>query len=247
MTIIITALILGLTSSLHCIGMCGPIAMAIPIDRSSQSKVIFGILTYNLGRILVYGLLGLIIGSIGFSLQTFGILQWISILSGIGLIIFAWRKYLSKLNFHFLPSLQFNGMINKLFGKIVRSNSKFKLLFLGAINGLLPCGMVYIALLNALLAGTLVGSSMAMISFGLGTIPAMFAVSYTFNKITGKTRLALNRIVPYAMTVVGLMIVLRGLNLGIPYLSPEIKISKTDNVECTSEQGEEVTMSCCHK
>lgn len=243
MTVILAGILLGLTSSLHCIGMCGPIAMAIPVDRSSQGKMLLGIGAYNIGRTLTYGILGLIVGSFGLSLATFGVLQWISIIAGVLLIVFAWRKYLIDLPW--IPKIDLNRHLNGIFGKVIRSNSRFKLLFLGMINGLLPCGMVYIALLNAILAGDIYSGAIAMIAFGIGTMPAMIAVSYTASRITGNLRVKLNRLVPYVMTVVGLLIVLRGLNLGIPYLSPEIKVSQEQS--CNTKADSEVEMSCCHK
>lgn len=247
MTIIIAGILLGLTSSLHCIGMCGPIAMAIPLNRSSQGKMLLGIGAYNIGRAFTYGILGMVVGSFGMSLATFGVLQWISIVAGVLLIIYAWRKYLSKLSFSWAPKLNLNKYLNGLFGKIMRSDSKGKLFFLGMINGLLPCGMVYIALLNAILAGTIYEGAAAMVAFGIGTMPAMIAVSYTANRITGNLRVKLNGLVPYVMTVVGLLIVLRGLNLGIPYISPEIKISQEQSCNTDDSGSGDVEMSCCHK
>lgn len=243
MTVIIAGILLGLTSSLHCIGMCGPIAMAIPVDRTSQGRMLLGIGAYNVGRTITYGILGLIVGSFGLSLATFGVLQWISIISGVLLIIFAWRKYL--INLPWIPKFDLNKHLNGVFGKVIRSNSRFRLLFLGMINGLLPCGMVYIALLNAILAGDIYSGAIAMIAFGMGTLPAMIFVSYTASRITGNLRVKLNRLVPYVMTVIGLLIVLRGLNLGIPYISPEIKISQEQF--CDTDGDPEVEMNCCQK
>lgn len=239
-TIYVAALVLGLASNFHCIGMCGPIAMAIPLDRSSNFRLISGILQYNLGRILVYGLLGAIIGIFGLSIQTIGFLQWMSIIIGITLIVYAWRKYLANL----LPSIRLsfsvNQYINKSIGKIIRSKSPFKLLGLGALNGLLPCGMVFAALLNALVAGNSFNSAVAMMIFGAGTLPAMIAVAYLANKMGAKLRIKMNKAVPYLLTVVGLLIVLRGMNLNIPFISPRVSIQQT------TEQDPEVKMDCCH-
>lgn len=243
MTVIIAGILLGLTSSLHCIGMCGPIAMAIPVNRSSQTKMLLGIGAYNIGRALTYGVLGLIVGSFGLSLATFGVLQWISIIAGVLLIIYAWRKYLIELPW--LHKLDLNKYLNGIFGKVIRSESRFKLLFLGMVNGLLPCGMVYIALLNAILAGDIYSGAAAMIAFGIGTMPAMIAVSYTANRITGNLRAKLGKLVPYVMTLVGLLIVLRGMNLGIPFISPEIKM--TQEQACDDNSSGDLEMSCCHK
>lgn len=242
--LLITGFILGLSSSLHCIGMCGPIAMAIPVNRSSNGNILFGALQYNFGRIITYSILGAIVGSMGLTLNTFGILQWLSIVTGVFLILFAWRKYLQRFIFGKLPGINIQSGLNKMLGKVIRSKSPVKLLFLGGLNGLLPCGMVFAALLNAILTGEILQSSLAMAMFGLGTLPAMLAVTFASNKIGTALRGKLSRVVPIMLTVVGLLIILRGMNLNIPYLSPEVKISVQDS---TSEKTEEpeVVMNCC--
>lgn len=244
-TFLITGFILGLTANFHCIGMCGPIALAVPVHRQNNVTIIFGALQYNIGRILSYSVLGSIVGIVGISIHTFGILQWLSVLSGLFLIIYAWRKYLSKLFRHHLPTLPIQKYLNFALGKIIKSKHPMKLSFLGMLNGLLPCGMVYAALLNALLTGEIVGSALAMVFFGIGTLPAMVGVIYMANKITPKLRAKFNKVVPYLISIVGLLIVLRGLNLGIPYISPVIKVEQNaDNV--ASKKIPQVTMECCH-
>ena len=75
-----TALVLGLAGSFHCIGMCGPIAFVIPVDRSSKSRMIFQIFLYNLGRIITYSLIGVLFGLIGKGLYLAGFQQRLSIL-----------------------------------------------------------------------------------------------------------------------------------------------------------------------
>jgi sulfite exporter TauE/SafE len=120
-----------------------------------------------------------------------------------------------------------------------------KLSMLGMLNGFLPCGMVYAALLNALLTGEIAGSALAMVFFGIGTLPSMIGVIYMANKITPKIRAKFNKVVPYLITMVGLLIVLRGLNLGIPFISPIIKIEQP-KVENPNNDDSVMTMECCH-
>ena len=241
-TFLITGFILGLTSNFHCIGMCGPIALAVPVNRKNNATILFGAFQYNLGRIISYSLLGIVVGMIGLSIHTFGVLQWLSILSGIFLIIFAWRKYLSSFFTSHLPTLPIQKHLNTALGKVIRSKSPLKLSFLGLLNGFLPCGMVYAALLNALLTGDVAGSALAMVFFGIGTLPAMVSVIYMANKITPKLRGKFNKIVPYLITMVGLLIVLRGLNLGIPYISPIIKLEPKE----INSNEQNLKMECCH-
>jgi len=243
--ILLTGLILGLTSNFHCIGMCGPIALAIPVKRDSNLNIAWGVLQYNLGRILTYTLLGITIGFIGLSINIIGVLQVLSIIAGIGLIIFAWRKYFFKFGSNSRVSAKIQSLLSKGLGKAIQSKSPFRLIALGAINGLLPCGMVYAALLNAVLAGDLFGSGLAMTAFGVGTLPAMMAISFMANKINASMRNKMNNLVPYLLTVVGLLIVLRGMNLDIPYISPKVSSIAITNTE-TGETDSEIEMSCCH-
>lgn len=248
--VFLSGLILGLTSSFHCVGMCGPIAMVLPLNRKNNWITSGQILLYNLGRILTYSVLGLLIGMVGFTFNTFQILQWISIVSGIILVMYAWRKIIGKISL--FSSLNSFSVTNKLFGKIIKSNSPFKLFLLGNVNGLLPCGMVYVALLNAILTGDVFGGALAMMFFGIGTIPMMFFVSFSASKISSKTRADLNKLTPVLLTIVGCMIILRGMNLGIPYISPKIsapqqKTEVVQNQPKVEEQcDQEVQMECCH-
>jgi hypothetical protein len=242
-TIFIPAFILGVISNLHCLGMCGPIALAIPLNRSSKSAMLFGILQYHLGRVLVYAILGYIVGYIGMGIKLFGVLQVISIIAGIGIIIYAWRK---KINFtkiklpRFLCTLSLSKghFLSQSMGKIMRSESPLKLFLLGALNGLLPCGMVYTALITAVVLGTPILSATSMLAFGLGTLPGLVAFSLFAQQLGNPIRSKINRYLPYLITVVGLLIILRGMNLNIPYISPKVSFS---------EEKKEVVMDCCHK
>lgn len=245
--IFITAFILGLTANFHCLGMCGPLALAIPMNRKNNWTILFGLTQYNLARILSYSLLGALVGLIGITIQTFGILQWVSILSGLFMIIYAWRKWFSSLIQSQFPKIQMNGFLIGNLGKVLKSKFKFKLILLGALNGFLPCGMVYLALMNAILGGDFLKSALAMTFFGLGTLPAMFFVGFAANRVSQGMRKKFSKVIPYMLTVVGLMIVLRGMNLNIPYISPKItNISEYSTLK--QENGSnKVVMSCCHK
>lgn len=234
--------ILGLTSNFHCIGMCGPIALAIPVQRKNNLTILSGLLQYNVGRIFTYSILGAIIGTIGFSIEIVGIMQLISIISGVGMILFAWRKWITlKIPFD-SGFAGLNGFISRNIGKIIASNSPFKLIVLGILNGLLPCGMIYIALMNALLGGNPFNSAIAMSFFGLGTLPAMLFVGFAGNSISNALRQKMNKWVPYLLTLVGLLMVLRGMNLDIPMISPGVNVKKT-----IEKHKPTVEVKCCYK
>ncbi|MCF8415763.1 MAG: sulfite exporter TauE/SafE family protein [Crocinitomicaceae bacterium] len=236
---ILYGFIIGLTANLHCIGMCGPIAMAIPVNRKNNLTILSGILQYNIGRILIYVQLGIIVGAIGITAETLGALQIMSIITGVFLIIYAWRKYIGKIFDSTFPMFGLNSFVSKNLGKVISSNLPFKNVFLGALNGLLPCGMVYVGLMNALIAGSPGQSALAMLAFGAGTLPAMIAVGFAANKINSTFRQRINVIIPYMLTAVGLLIVLRGMNLDIPYISPKVSTTITD------QQTKKIEMTCC--
>ena len=244
---LIIGLVLGLSSSLHCIGMCGPIAMVLPLKDRSVFTVFIGVLQYNIGRVFVYGLLGSVIGAIGFTASLFGALQIVSIMTGIAMIIFAWQKRLFS---GFTAWNSFNGFLSKGIGNIMGSDSQFKLLLLGSVNGLLPCGMVFIALMNAVTGGSPLNGASAMVAFGLGTMPAMMIVGIAANKINRSFQQRINAYIPYALTLVGLIVCLRGMNLNIPYISPSMKMAKKTEVSKKykkSNPHQEVQMECCHR
>lgn len=232
-------LILGLGASLHCLGMCGPLVMAVPMKSNNVYDRAWGIAQYHIGKTTTYALLGLLIGIVGISLKTFQWMQILSVVSGILIILFAWAKFV-RIPFGksaLQKFTQFSGItINKLF----KSNLPFKPLFFGSINGLLPCGLVYIALINSILAGSPFQSMLAMVFFGLGTVPILTFARVISQRLKWKT----NRWTPVLVTFVGVMIVLRGLNLGIPYISPKIDTQIVSDISGKTEK-KEVVMSCC--
>lgn len=236
--------IIGLGSAFHCLGMCGPIAMAIPVNRSSDFSITSGALQYNFGRIAAYSLLGVILGSIGLSIAGLQWMQWLSITAGMIMILIAWHRFFNLGRSKLAGKL--SSLIGTGIGKLLRSGSPFKLVGLGFLNGFLPCGMVFIGLTNALIQGSPVQGGMAMLFFGLGTLPVMFSVVFFASKLSGNWRLKFSGVVPYLMTVVGVLVILRGLNLGIPYISPEIKMSTiTTEADLENMDKPQVEMVCC--
>ena len=239
--VLITAFVLGLTSNLHCLGMCGPIALSIPINQSSLLLRLGGILQYNLGRISVYGLLGLLTGFIGLSISALGALQWASIGIGVFMILYAWRSRLGKWIPHFSGIYFIPGNAMSF---VVKKTGRWKLILLGALNGILPCGMVYIGLVNALLSPTPFSGMVAMIAFGAGTLPVMIIIVFMTNAISNQLRKRFSATIPYVLTLLGAMIILRGANLGIPYLSPSVSQQPSKHIQSKSIG---VKMNCCSK
>ncbi len=241
MIFLISSFVLGLAGSFHCIGMCGPIALALPLSRKSATSILIGILTANAGRIITYMLLGFLIGSIGFSLHLFRLFQVLSILFGIGLIALAWRKHwLKHVEFR---TPRFQKWVSSAMTRLLRQNGSIKLFGIGLLNGLLPCGMIFLALTNALLAENPIGSATSMAAFGLGTLPALIGVGFFGQRMNQTFRIKLTNAFPYLLSVIGLLVILRGANLGIPVLSPKIEQQMNSGhpkaliIECHKPKG----------
>lgn len=235
-----SGLILGLGASMHCLGMCGPLVMIIPMKSTKPIDKAWGITQYHIGKTFTYALLGLLVGIVGISIQTLKWMQILSIISGILIIIFAWKKFI-HLPFNAVIQQRITRFSGKYLNKLFHSNIPFKPLFFGMINGLLPCGLIYIALFNSLLAGNPFHSMIAMVFFGLGTIPILTLTKYISVKLNWNA----SRWTPVIITFVGILIVLRGLNFGVPYISPKIN---TAIITTKDEKLKEVvTLDCCHK
>jgi uncharacterized protein len=220
------ALSLGFLGSLHCIGMCGPIAFALPVVGEGAASRIAGRLIYNAGRILTYGAQGIISGLIGKGAILAGFGQTLSVISGI-LILLA-----LILNLNIFSKFRLTAFANSMVShqksklmKLFKKRSYLSLFSIGLLNGLLPCGLVYIALSAAISAGDIFKSGLFMMLFGLGTVPMMFAASYITNFFSMEMLRSARKAVPAIMLTLGLLLILRGMNLGIPYVSPQAHAS----------------------
>lgn len=220
--LIISALGLGFASGFHCIGMCGPIALSLGLTKKQATNYYLQNLTYQFGRIATYSFLGAVLGIVGQGFQMAGFQQYLTIGVGIMLIImavfsFGGKDFASKIPFlsGFLLKVKMN--LSKLLQK-ADYRSRFAT---GILNGFLPCGMVYMALTASLAAGGIWQSAVFMSLFGLGTLPFMFFVVLLGNLMTTALRIKILKFVPLMMIVLGGLFILRGLELGIPYLSPQ--------------------------
>lgn len=219
--------------------MCGPIAFVLPLDRKSKSRRFWQILLYHTGRIFTYSLIGLLFGFLGRGLYLFGLQQKISILTGVlmigAVILAALSVKTSSLTNPLYSSI--SKLKNKL-GVALKKKSPDTFLTIGFLNGFLPCGLVYMAVFGAVAAGDLFNGSLYMILFGLGTVPLMTTAVYFGNFLTLRLRQRIRKIIPVFVLVIGLLFILRGMGLGIPYVSPK-PVTKQINteMECHSVVG----------
>lgn len=214
-----TAFILGLVGGVHCAGMCGPLTLALPVSGNSRLSFAAGRLAYNSGRVVTYCGLGVVFGVLGRTLLLAGVQRWVSISLGIILLggLFASRQ-LSLLK----PATALVGLLKTKMSGLLRQRSFLALFTLGMLNGLLPCGLVYVAGAGATVAGGWFNSVVYMAAFGLGTIPMMAAISLSGNLVPFSWRLKLSKAVSVSIFLLGSLLILRGLSLGIPYLSPDL-------------------------
>ncbi len=233
MEFIISGLVLGFLTSFHCIGMCGPIAIALPLHGNSKLQKLIGGILYNLGRTTTYIIFGFFFGLLGQSLGALGFQRWVSITAGVLIIITVLSPSLFRSNF--ITSGIFNSLLSKVkfaLKKLFSTRSHGSLYSIGLLNGLLPCGPLYMAFIISTGTGNTVNAAIFMLMYGLGTIPLLFLITILGNFISMSVRNKINNLLPVLIVIIGILFILRGLNLGIPYLSPkeemiQKKIEKT--------------------
>ena len=216
-----SAFVLGLLGSFHCIGMCGPIAFMLPVDRTNALKKVSQITIYHAGRLLSYSIIGLIFGLIGRSLYIFGFQQQLSIAIGVLMIIIVLipQSLFNKYNFS-KPIYNLISKVKSALGSALKKKTLDTFLTIGFLNGFLPCGLVYMALFAAIASGNALNGSLYMLVFGLGTVPLMTTAIYFGHFLKGSIRQKIQKIIPVFVIIIGILFILRGLGLGIPYISP---------------------------
>ncbi|AXP79531.1 hypothetical protein CJ739_433 [Mariniflexile rhizosphaerae] len=218
---LISAFVLGLLGSFHCVGMCGPIAFMLPVDRTNAYKKLSQITIYHFGRLLAYSIIGLVFGLVGKSFYLFGFQQQLSIAIGILMIVFViipqhtFNKYrVSK------PIYKLISKVKSALGSALKKKTADTFLTIGFLNGFLPCGLVYMAVFAAIASGNALSGSLYMAIFGLGTIPLMTTAIYFSHFLKGNIRQKIQKAIPVFVVLIGILFILRGLGLGIPYISP---------------------------
>jgi uncharacterized protein len=228
-----SAFVIGLAGSLHCIGMCGPLALSLPVSHKNELSRITGGLIYNTGRIFSYASMGLVFGSLG---NLFIVTKWQSGLSiALGIIILLYLL-VPKKYFHFSTATTLGKpfmFLRQQLGKLFQSKKLSSLFFIGVLNGFLPCGLVYLALTSSIISASPVNGGMFMLFFGLGTFPMMFATVLMGNYLNQSLRQKIHKAVPALLFFMAVLLILRGMNLGIPFINPELNSQhQIQGVEC---------------
>ena len=235
-----TAFIIGLAGSAHCIGMCGPIVIALPSASGRRGRFVTGRLFYNIGRTVTYALMGSVSGLIGHALAAGGYQQVLSISLGV-LILILILLPTGRLNrlipfdfyHHFIARMKF------YWSRLFKSDSYGSMLLIGVLNGFLPCGLVYVALAGAATTSSPLTGMAYMAMFGLGTIPVMLAASLAGGMVGQKVKRTINKLLPVGGILLAALLILRGLSLGIPFISPKMQVDQAT--------GAQEVHSCCEK
>jgi sulfite exporter TauE/SafE len=228
----LSALVIGMVGSFHCIGMCGPIALALPLKNNSWGSRISSTIIYNVGRAITYGILGLIFGLIGKGIALGGLQQWVSIILGSIMILSVFFPFIfRKVNIE-KATYQMVSRMKSIFGKMFALRTYSSLFVIGLLNGFLPCGLVYMALAGAIVSGEITSGIIYMVVFGLGTIPIMMSLSLLGKIVSIRFRNKVRKIIPIFIVIIGILFILRGLNLGIKYISPKLNENEPTKMEC---------------
>ena len=218
--------------------MCGPIAFVLPVDKTNKIKTFFGTSLYHIGRLLSYSLIGFLFGLLGKGLYLAGFQQRLSILIGVVMILIVLIPTRSLNKFHLTrPLYKIIGQVKTKLGLYLNKSSMKALFSIGFFNGFLPCGLVYMALLGSISMGSATEGALYMAVFGLGTVPLMTGAVYLGNFLKISVRNKIQKAIPIFVVIIGLLFILRGMGLGIPYVSPadtQLLISNDPN-SCITE------------
>lgn len=214
--------------------MCGPIAFMLPVEQNNSVKKITQISFYHIGRLLAYSIIGIVFGLVGKSLYIFGFQQKLSIFIGILMILIVIIPSRAFNNYHLSkPIYQIISKVKSTLGSTLKKKSMDAFLTIGFLNGFLPCGLVYMALIGAIALANTTTGALYMLVFGLGTIPLMSIAVYARHWLPHNSRRTIQKIVPFVIVLIGLCFILRGMGIGIPFLSPgPVKNLATSSLHC---------------
>ena len=209
---------MGLIGSMHCAGMCGPIAISLPyrVGMQTNEETFFKILVYNLGRIITYAFFGFLFGIVGKSFFTMGIQKWFLITLAVLLIIIAIFSIDIETKALKIPAIgKFNKKVKELLAKSLKNATVKSFLYIGILNGFLPCGLVYMAIVAAIATGGVLNSVLYMILFGIGTMPMMMALGYGGHLLSTRFRTFLRKLYPVFMIIFAILFLMRAFKINM--------------------------------
>ena len=228
----ITGISIGMLSSLHCVGMCGPLALALPVHHLPKHIKLLALSLYNGGRVISYSLIGLVFGIAGRGFYLAGLQQWFSIAAGCFMLVLTIQYFVRKST----PRLRWMDplyrFVQNRITRFMQTPGMKSYFLMGMANCFLPCGMVYLAIAVALTTGSITSSVLLMSFFGIGTMPALFAIGLLGMHFKPSFRRSMKDALPYIFGLMAVLLVLRGLNLGIPFISPFIHAPQGEAVIC---------------
>ncbi len=212
----LTPLLLGLAGSIHCVGMCGPLMLAIPLPASARRAILLQMLVYHTGRILTYAALGVLFGLLGKGIAIAGLQQVLSVAAGFFIIAMAFVAWRFEKLVTALPGFGvFTRAVQLRMGKLINSHPGGATFSLGLLNGLLPCGMVYAALAGAISTTNSMEGGVFMAFFGLGTLPLLLGVTLAGRSFSQSIRTKIKIIQPILLTLAGVLLIQRGLHVDL--------------------------------
>ncbi|MDP4151435.1 MAG: sulfite exporter TauE/SafE family protein [Bacteroidota bacterium] len=231
---LLAAFSLGLVGSAHCVGMCGPLVLALPVHRMDPSRRGSAIALYHTGRIGVYALGGMVIGLLGRPVYLAGWQQTLSVLLGTIILCQVLIRMLRGGRSLRMPAaiLALYNALQRGMAPLWHSPSPGKFFLMGIGNGLLPCGMVYLAIAGALTTQDIAGAVGFMAFFGVGTLPMLLFLQATGRLVSVSFRQRIRNALPYLTAFMAILLILRGMNLGIPFVSPMLPAKPAQIVSC---------------
>lgn len=212
-----TALLLGLGGSFHCLGMCGPLMLSVPLDRRTRLSILADRLQYQLGRISAYAIIGALFGLLGTGAVLAGIQRWVALVGGGILILLAigqWRNLASTIKIPFLERPLF--WLRQKIAILLRSNRWYAISSVGFLNGFIPCGLVYVAVLGAMTQVHWLEGALFMTVFGLGTLPMLLGVMWLGGIAKPRFRYYFQYLTPIFLLIGGALLLFRGLEVSFP-------------------------------
>lgn len=245
MSFLLAALSLGFLGSFHCIGMCGPISLALPVHKFSSLKKTLLILLYNLGRMSTYAIFGAVVGSLGHGIVIAGYQGALSITLGVfilaGLIFPRIFSANGKVGHSVYP---FFSKLRNLLSGLLKKDAAGSLFSVGLLNGVLPCGLVYMGLAGATATGSALDGALFMFIFGAGTVPIMLSLPLAGSFITVDARNKIRKTLPFVVGLTAVLLVFRGLELGIPYVSPAAPTNNSASCHNLSHHAQHNAITC---